>query len=62
MYLFFHEIWLPVFDLTVVVDFRISGKHACIEGLICLFSRRGAETAEKIVLFVRMPYHSIRAM
>ena len=32
--------------MTVVVDFRIRGKPARIEGLFCFFSRRGAENTQ----------------
>ena len=48
VYLLFDEMQWPLFDFTVVVDFRIRGKPGCIEGFLCFFSRRGAEYAEEI--------------
>jgi hypothetical protein len=33
-------------DLTVAVDFRITGKSACVGGLKSYFSRRGAENTQ----------------
>ena len=50
VYLLFDEMQWSLYDFTVVVDFRIRGKPACIEGFLFFLSqrRRGAEYAEEI--------------
>ena len=43
MYLLLHEMYWSRSDLTVAVDFRITGKPASVGGLKSYFSRRGVE-------------------
>jgi hypothetical protein len=44
MYLLFDKMQWSVFDLIVVIDFRIRGEPASIEGLICFFLAEAQRT------------------